>query len=360
MIVILDTGILVRDFVMQGTTFKTFLGGLERVGYTWYVPRVVLDETINKYGEMFEKTLNGTRRLGVKSLEFVTGTTITSSDEAKNEYQAYLLRNLQRVNAQVVDYPEVAHAELMERALARKKPFRKSDTGGYRDTLIWMTILQKLSEHARISFITSNTTDFSDPSNKINLHPHLVEDINELGQDTGEISFFITLDSFVEQHIRPTLELLDNTRTQIENDTYEEFNLHDLLVSHLMETIEHIDLEPTDIGFPLEYESPTISAIEDVLNIRNVDARRLSDNEILVSFSAEIEGVFTFFIYKSDYYSLSYDNLEIWDNDWNKWYMLASATAQIELSMNFTYNPELHKVTSSEIIQVVPLEEFAG
>jgi hypothetical protein len=355
MIIILDTQVLVSDFAMQGADFKTLLSGLERVGMELYMPRVVFDETVNKYEEKFEKLLDRAHRLGVNSLESISGNMLVSSEEARNDYQAYLSARMRDVNTQYIDYPNVEHSVLMERALARKKPFRNSDTGGYRDTLIWMSIMELASDNKTVAFISGNIGDFAD-TNKKYLHPDLLEDIRQQGDDFGDITFFPNLNDFIEQHIKPTLEYLDEITQKIENDTYEEFRLSDLLFHQLYDDIKSEELDPVEIGFPPGFESITLDAIEELFDIREVDVRKLSDNEIIVSFSAEIEASFSFFIYKSDYYGHP-RKLELFDDDWNKWYMLVGTITRVILSQKFIYNQDLNEITSSKIIK---LEEIAG
>ena len=243
----------------------------------------------------------------------------------------------------------------MERALARKKPFRNSDTGGYRDTLIWMSILGLASDNRNVAFISGNTGDFAGKNKKC-LHPDLIEDIRQQGDDCGDITFFPNLNDFIEQHIKPTLEFLDEITQKIENDTYEEFCLSDLLFHELYDAIRGKDLDPIEVGFSPEFDCLTLDAIEDLFDIREVDVRKLSDNEIIVSFSAEIEASFSFFIYKSDYYGHP-RKLEIFDDDWNKWYMLVGTITRVILSQKFIYNHDLHEITSSKIIK---LEEIAA
>ena len=112
MIIILDTQVLVSDFAMRGTDFKTLLSNLERVGIDLYMPQVVFDEAVNKYQEKFEKLLNQAHMLGVNSLESIRGNAIVSSEEARNEYQKYLSARMRDVNAQYLNYPNVEHSVL--------------------------------------------------------------------------------------------------------------------------------------------------------------------------------------------------------------------------------------------------------
>ena len=142
MIIVLDANIFIKDFTLRSTPFQVFLEGISRIGYVLTIPKIILDETINKYGEQFEKKSRDLGRLGLQDLKFITGEAITCREDAERIYRKYLEKTLKGIKTKIVDLPDIKHSTLIERALKRKKPFRGTDTGGYRDALVWMTVLQ--------------------------------------------------------------------------------------------------------------------------------------------------------------------------------------------------------------------------
>ncbi|MBD3251021.1 DUF4935 domain-containing protein [Candidatus Uhrbacteria bacterium] len=359
-IVVLDSNIFVRDFKLNSSTFKALFSGLSRTEYSLSIPKMVLDETINKYGEKFEKQSHHFRRLGLQHIQFITGEEITRREDAERVYRNYIERTLSDVNATIVSIPDIDHSQLIERALKRKKPFRGTDTGGYRDTLVWMTVVQLALENDSVALVTNNSKDFCDQSDKEKLHKDLLQDITNLGEDAGEVIFYLNLNSFVAEHIAPALERLDSFKIEIENDEFPGFTLPDILINYFSYDLDGAELELLDSNLPLSFENPAISAIEDVFDIRDVDVRQLSPDEIYITFTADVECSFTFFIDKLESVWYGELKIEIWDSDWNKYYMLANAIAPAEISISFTYNTNSGEITSARFTSFHVDESILG
>jgi len=359
--VVLDANILISDYMINSPTFISFLGGLDRAGYELCIPIIVFDEVINKYGEQIGKLLKQMRRLGVKKLEIGDGFEANSTDEAKKIYKSFLKWKLQISCAQFIDIPNVSHSELINRALARRKPFRRTDTGGYRDALIWETILQLLKSKEDVAFLTNNPNDFSDEKNKEILHKHLIKDVEEIGDEGGKIHYYQDLEAFVNQQIKPVLENLDKIREQIEADSFEEFTISEVLSNQIPDLAGWRELDSAEIGFPVDFESPSLTYIEEVHSIGAIDVRRVIDDEILVSLETDADCSFNFFIMKSDYYGYWYEqNINTWDTDWNKWSVLASSTIRVDLEVRFIFNEKEKSITSADVSILSPGEFFAG
>ncbi len=346
---------------MEGSTFRVLLSGLSHAGYSLCVPRVVLDEVVNKYTEEASKAISQIRKLGFSMPRFSgSSRPISSVEEAKEKYKISLLEKLSDVGARLLDYPPTPHEHLVQRALDRRKPFRGTDTGGYRDALIWETILQLAGSepHGTIAFVSTNSGDFADEHNKERFHPHLVDDLRALGEKRSEVVLFKDLDGFVDTHIKPTLEFLENVRAQLEAGNYPNLNLQTLIQEQLVDLVGWKEFDSRDIGFPTEFESPTITYIDEVHSITNIDVRKLSTNELLITFSADAECEFDVFIFKADFYTLPDDMLPfVWDDDWNKHYMAASASVRVQLTVSLTFDVESNKITSTQIKGITPKEE---
>jgi hypothetical protein len=65
---------------------------------------------------------------------------------------------------EIFEYASVPHAHVVARALRRRKPFDADGRNGYRDCLLWMSLLQHLQSQGRrvgeVAFISNNSTDF--------------------------------------------------------------------------------------------------------------------------------------------------------------------------------------------------------
>jgi hypothetical protein len=98
-------------------------------------------------------------------------------EQKAGEYHGHLMDSLSAVGVNVLAAPDVPHMELVARSVARTPPC--DDQGnGYRDTLIWMTLLRLAADRtdAHITLVT-NDADFMD-SERTGLHPDLCEDLD--------------------------------------------------------------------------------------------------------------------------------------------------------------------------------------
>jgi hypothetical protein len=352
--IVIDTNIFFRDFMLDGTEFRTLFSELPRLGYSLSIPKLVFDETVNKFYDEIKKIYDNARKIGISALQFSKfEKSKVFPENAKEIYQTYFTNTLKSLNPELVDYPEISHQEIVERALLKRKPFRNSDTGGYRDALIWETVLE-LAKKDEVSFISNNLKDFSDDSNQ-NLHQDLLDDIKN--HSLKNVSWFASLQSFNETQIIPGLKNLDIIQDQLSNDCYERLSLPSFLEEQLIEHLGGEELDPSELYLPGEFESPRLSLVENVNGISDVNVKQLSSGELLISFSAEISCEFDVFIYKSDYYSLP-DNIGvfIWDNDWNEWYVAGSISREVIIDLELTFEHENKNITSVNILSIYAQE----
>jgi predicted nucleic acid-binding protein len=85
---------------------------------------------------------------------------------------------------ELLPYPEVTHRAVAARALARRRPFDRLGHDGYRDTLVWETVLALARSRpgAHVVFVSRNSKDFAaEVSPGAPLHPQLRDDVATLG-----------------------------------------------------------------------------------------------------------------------------------------------------------------------------------
>jgi len=105
-----------------------------------------------------------------------------------------LLRDLK---ARIVPFPKVGHAELVQRALAPIKPFVESGRG-YRDALIWYTILELLqATTSDLVFVSQNSEDWCGKhKEEFVFHSDLLEELHAKGVSPGRLALVPTLAEF--------------------------------------------------------------------------------------------------------------------------------------------------------------------
>jgi hypothetical protein len=80
----------------------------------------------------------------------------------------------------ILPYPDVPHRDVAARALARRRPFDSLGHDGYRDALIWESVLAlaRKRPRERLALVSRNRKDFADGEG--GLHPDLQQDVAAL------------------------------------------------------------------------------------------------------------------------------------------------------------------------------------
>jgi hypothetical protein len=168
--VFVDSNQFISDFLLEGAPFHYLLHFLSNSGHTLLLPRLVIEEVENKYEAEARKALadDAKSRQRLKQLGL-------SRDAATEAAPSVLPLDIQArirkfgVDIEVIEYVGVAHADVVQRALKRRKPFDAEGDVGYRDCLLWLSLLQHLahgpsSNSENVIFISSNWRDFYETS----------------------------------------------------------------------------------------------------------------------------------------------------------------------------------------------------
>jgi hypothetical protein len=287
--IVLDTTELVADFYLSGTAFRILSECLERLSATLIVPAVVVDEAVAKYDQQVRQLRSEAERFSGKferlfeqrltmPLEYI--------DKIGELYQSSLFGRILSFPAEIAPYPTTPHPELVRRAARRKRPF--SDSGaGYRDALIWDTVIGLLQQSdERICFVSRNSRDFGSPPA---LHPELLVDVTRTGRSTECIRYFGSLEELNQQIVLPTLTRLDDLAAQLQDDSSGPGAvLHLWLIDQLgleLSMLHDTPLSPLPHGY-VDVGSPRIQRIRGLY----VDDVRLlpSGQEILVACTTDI------------------------------------------------------------------------
>ena len=356
--VVLDTNIIFSDFHFKGAKIKNLCESIKSTGNTVYIPEVVIDESINKYREelqsgkvKIERGLSDVYRLTGKDIYDPSIVDTFISNEIKN-YAKNIREQIKKLGIKTIPYPTITHEELVMRDLARKRPFQESGKG-YRDALIWMSVLsicERTSDifyEPKLAFITKNHNDFC--KSDFSLHPDLKEDLVRNGATENYIKIIEDIDTFINDYIKPKQKILKNILDKLNvRKQYNDIDLNDEVENRLSKFLLHRDFDE-DSPFRKEFENPSVVGIDEP-SIKINDVRQISDDEILIEVGIEVDCEFDFYIFKSDAYCMDEDELpHIWNNDWNKHYMAASETAMITLKMFLIVDSGFNEVLSDEI-----------
>lgn len=254
--VLIDANQFIADFLLESAPFRYLVHFLNNEGHTLLLSRLVLEEVENKYSTETKKALTdaskSNQRLEQLGLSCAPLKTFNLEPSPLNLEQR--IRE-QIESVQILEYENVPHAEVVLRALNRRKPFDSDGATGYRDCLLWLSLIRHLATaisntDEEVVFISSNWKDFyqsapvkktvSDESDKapsstsikdknpvsilsIEFHNDLIADLTSLKQS---VSAFYTVAAFVDTKVDKAKHVISyDRRYELFEDYLEEQGL---------------------------------------------------------------------------------------------------------------------------------------
>lgn len=203
----LDANIICADPWLDGKESRVFFEGIQLLDAHVHVSRVALEEAVNVYAERLRECRarleNAARdwQVSVRAprQQIVSGPTLNGAERA---YEEHLLKVLEERGVEILAYPQVRHEELVRRDLDRRKPF--SQRGGYRDALIWKSLLELLKANpAPVWFVTNNSKDFGSGPGP---DSDLVRDLTDMDLSASAMRIFPSLAALNKECIVPHLQ----------------------------------------------------------------------------------------------------------------------------------------------------------
>ncbi len=283
--VVLDTSILCQDPRLVSTAFRVFLDGLPLVPVQLQIPEVVLDETMNRYREdlvassaSLKGALDSLGRL-LPSNKF--NVALPDLDTALLQQRQFLDASFSRVKAKVLPYPKVSHQKVVERDLARRRPFTREGKG-YRDTLIWETVCELASSGGGpIVFVTANTKDFGEGPAP---HPELLPDLAE----PSSVRIVTTLKAFNTEYILPRLKDAEELRSRLENTSPDAFDIHRWMEANAEQLLHEDDVRFLLMQFPDSVGSFHVASMTKIGPVKVEGVKTMESGDRLVTISADV------------------------------------------------------------------------
>lgn len=231
---VLDATELSRDWLCTGLKYQI----LQHTGhFTWLtvvVPPSAFEEAVANYERQMRNavgTLNDLNklrsRLGLRELH--------ATDDTFN-YRGYLTERLDsELGITVLDWPSVAHADLVARAVTRNPPFNEKGSG-YRDSLIWANVLELASKGTDVALVSADGI-FAGPDNA--LAPVLASEVETL---PGNVELVRDFGPWLLQQLPWVADSLESAVAMGRNDMFYDYFLHSDLDAYLSPAVE-------DLGF---------------------------------------------------------------------------------------------------------------
>ena len=288
--VILDTNILYADFNLSGNAFRIFIEGMPRISAEVFIPQVVLDETVAKYRQRIESVINAVNRStgDFKQLTRASQDTLAitqSSQDLTKEYESYLAKRLDSIGATIVPYPDTPHPAIVQRALLRRKPFKESGDG-YRDTLIWESVLAVAkTSKGQVVFVTNNAKDFGIGPE---VPTDLLQDLRERGLKDDSVQVFGSLEALNQALVIPTLARLNKLAEEFANERVGALSVVNWAQTNLAREINRWGWDCYMLGLDQSHGTTSIKSLK-IMGITYDDVRVLPSSNLLVSATAKAE-----------------------------------------------------------------------
>lgn len=366
MTIILDSCIIYNDPFLKSARIENLCASAIAHGITIALPCVVFDERINQYRENIEESIG---QLKKKAKEYnrltddlcngLHNLQIPNVKDLVDKYKLALKNRLDNLNISILNYPDTNHRDIVRKDLLGIKPFKKKGEG-YRDALIWETILKYLKpattllDDPQIIFVTENTDDFFNKE-KSGLHQQLIDELKKKGFSENAVVAYKSIGEVLKNVISPMQETLDKVREELKEVPYiGTTNLNQFFASEAEEKLKDTlnDDENWNIIRLLNHsilENPDV--VDFNLNKFMIeDVRKIDEKKILITMKGEAEVQIEGFMDKSDYWindGFPEDNISA--SDWNDYYMSVSLGRVFSIRGSIIVNPFLTEIESSDI-----------
>lgn len=212
--IIVDTNQFVSDFSLSSIRWANLIDYLAKTESSLRMPRVVWDELhVNFENRLkdFRKKIDDATDQYNKIINFNSQThsfrgrehclkvreETLSSGEIAERYLAHVKNKLGLGKGAFLEIETRWYNEIYNRSLVHKKPFSDESDKGFKDSLLWKSIINLAKKpgytDAPVVFISSNTKDFCISKGASDLHPDLNREAESVGLN---VVFFDGLDSF--------------------------------------------------------------------------------------------------------------------------------------------------------------------
>lgn len=283
--IVIDTNIFCEDYFLRGANFRLLFDSLKSLPASLHIPEVVVDEVVNRYSEDLAEALAKDRdhRSLIGRLLVDSPQATLLSIKSENEVEGYRknLETVLKTHGEIMSYPKITHKRIVERDLARCKPFKR-DGSGYRDCLIWENVKSLLLWGTeRVILITNNPKDFGEG-------PHVDPELQKDLTNPDHLKLFRSLREFNEIFVLPRLKMLDGIKAAIQAEP-SKIGLMKWLSDNLLNVVRDAgDLEYLIAGFPSGVGSVRPVELEAFHDLKVNNVRELKSGEKLLRSLAKI------------------------------------------------------------------------
>ena len=359
--VLLDSNIYRHDLTLDRLWFQLLFAQVRQGRFGLVLPEIVARETSDLYRRELEKSLRdlgkASRRLRSLRLDVPEPEAIDFGQKT-TEFRQHLESKVIGVGGELTDLPEVPHGPLVDKAIARQRPFGGSGSG-YRDALIWEGVKAQVAAGETVALVTSNHKDFASPDGQ-GLHHDLIAELAEAGLNLEAVQLYADLETLLKALVPAEETALHQAAVLLE-----EGPPLARLENELATALSNYPLPDEGRGFlaglEISSEGAWIEALDHVASVEPRSAYSLSEGEVSVELGVEVDVTVDFLAHKGDLYSAErmYDlgdeidpPFHIYDYDYNRWMAAATAPMTLSLTVQTVLKTEPGELSHVEITDI--------
>lgn len=351
--VVLDSNAMWHQWWLSGGSWENLRILVEHERIAFYVPEVVVQEVARGRRHDANDLVRDLDRVNLSRIERLLnlGLPTTRQDLASKvqelvaDYDTELRARLNELGAVIIPVPSVSHQVVLTRALEKRRPFDAEGRDGYRDVMVWHSLLDVVElGHQGILFVTNNTSDFCTGKPPA-LLPALAD---ELGEASAEMKVLLaTTVAEVGARVEEVERLLG-----LEVVTFRRPS-DDAIRVALADCIDVIVAgtpppTPGRWGKDLEDGWQFRSILEqDPIDTVSIDLypdtlEVVPNSDSWEEFTATVRAVVTLdgFAFKADFYAEDRVRLDVQDADWNNHYMHVWEYHDADLTFRLTLDED--------------------
>lgn len=254
--IVVDTNILSMSPYLSRDEWNLLAKHMEEWHVRLLIPEVVLVETINvaprRWVELKEKFADA--KIADLGIQDDVDAVLQRIQERIDSYEESLRSRLSDLGAEVIPIPDIPHLSIAKRASDRRAPYQGKSKDGYRDTLIWLTVLDLATKNPtdEIWFVSDNHHDFGAGGTKFTesaepparlLHQDLRDELDTLGL-RGSVRYAVSLAALVQHFAGIHLPISEDALEALISDV-DPHGLQSLLVAQRLGVLDPIDVALT-------------------------------------------------------------------------------------------------------------------
>lgn len=294
-LLVLDANILIKDFWLKGQSFN-YLKDRDFLLHKLTIPQISLDEAM---GAIIRRATDLLLRLEEQPKSFrlleqyqklfnKSKIDNETAEELGERYQAFIKKFVEEYKGFIIQNVDVDMQTIIQRSINRVKPFNQGDKG-FRDTVLWLNILELVKKYPKVSFVSENINDFAEKEN-LTLHPDLKIELYKYLNEDYNFLFFRNLDAFIAVMDKDKKIGAEAFLKALITKGYKNFILHEWLKDNLIQAFEDSIHENFDgvawAGLPYWAEAPNLIKITKIVGIEPYRAKFIEEN--LVEFFIDV------------------------------------------------------------------------